>query len=239
MDVFQFSAAARREEDAARIVDAGGRARRLWVGLAAGLRLLRDPRDTQQVFVLAAAVDRPHLDSLLARVNDLPEGRALLREQPAIDSKSVDFARLRALPADTLGGAYARMLEREGLDPDLFQPPPLLSPELTYLVQRIRQSHDIWHVVTGLSTSVPDEIALQAFTHAQLRNRTSRLIVRFGALFHGLREPSLRARVRAFQRAGSRCAFLLVVRWEELWDMRLDELRRRLGVSAPEAPFAA
>jgi ubiquinone biosynthesis protein Coq4 len=130
------------------------------------------------------------------------------------------------------------MLQREQLDPDLFQPPPLLSPELAYVAQRIRQSHDIWHVITGLSTSIPDEIALQAFTNAQLHNNTSRLIVRFGTPLYGLRYPQLRERVRAFQHVESRCAFLVTVRWEELWEVPLSTLREQLGVILPEPALA-
>lgn len=239
MELSWFSSAVRDEESAARIVDSGSKLRRFWLGLVAGLRLALNPRDTRQVFIVATVVDRPRLGLLLERVRELPEGRALLAERPAIDSKSVDLARLRALPADTLGGAYARLLERERLDPDLFQPPPLLSPELTFLAQRIRQTHDIWHVITELSTSLPDEIALQAFTNGQLHNNTSRLLVRFGTLFFGLRYPRLRERTRAFRHAGGRCAFLLTVRWEELWNVRVEELRERLEVVLPEAPRAA
>lgn len=234
MEISRFSGAALQEESAARIVDSGNRLRRLWLGLVAGLRLLLNPRDTRQVFVLASAVDRPRLSVLLAHLKELPEGRALLEARAAIDSKSVDFARLRGLPAHTLGGAYARMLEREQLDPDLFQPPPLLSPELAYVAQRVRQSHDLWHVLTGLSTSIPDEVALQAFTRAQLHNNTSRLIVVFGTLFYGLRYPQMRRHARVWQRAGSRCTFLLTVRWEELWEVPLDQLREQLGLIVPE-----
>jgi ubiquinone biosynthesis protein COQ4 len=233
MERSRISGAALQEEAAARSVDSGSRLRRLRLGLVAGVRLLLNPRDTQQVFVLAAAVDRPRLHLLLAQLRARPEGRALLAKRPSIDSKSVDLARLRALPPDTLGGAYARMLERERLDPDLFQPPPLLSPELSYVAQRVRQTHDIWHVVTGLSTSIADEIALQAFTNAQLHNHTSRLIVTFGALFYGVRYPDLREHVRAFRRVGSGCAFLLTVYWEELWELPLDRVRAQLGVLLP------
>ena len=222
-----------REAAAARIVDSGSTLRSAWLGITAGFRLLLDPDDTRQVFVIATVVDRPRLRRMVERLEQLPEGRALLAERPAIDSKSVDYARLRRLPEHTLGGAYARMLEREGLDPDLFQPPPLLAPELAYVAQRIRQTHDIWHVITGLSTDVPGEVALQAFTNGQLHNRTSRLIVTFGTLFYGMRYRNLRRRARAFKRAGLRSQFLLAVRWEELWEEPLDALRARLGVELP------
>jgi hypothetical protein len=114
------------EEHAARIVDSGSALRRSWLGLTAGVRLLLNPNDTQQAFLLSTAVDRPRLARLHAELSKLPAGRALLAERPAIDSKSVDYAYLRSLPATTLGGAYALALQRQRLDPDVFQPPPLL-----------------------------------------------------------------------------------------------------------------
>jgi ubiquinone biosynthesis protein Coq4 len=46
--------------------------------------------------------------------------------------------------------------------------------------QRTRQTHDLWHVLTGLGTDIPGEIALQAFTYEQLHHNFSRLIMSRG-----------------------------------------------------------
>jgi ubiquinone biosynthesis protein COQ4 len=235
------------EEAAAEIVNSGDALARYWLALRAGTRLALDTSDTKQVFVLAAAVDRPTLKALYQRMLERPAGRALLEERPAIDSRSIDYTALRALPANTLGGAYARMLDAKKLDPDVFQAPPQLAPELAYVAQRLRQSHDLWHVLTGLPTDVPGEIALQAFTYAQIRGTTSWLLMVFGVLIFGLRYPQLLTEVRAWYRAGERCAFLPEVRWEDRWQEPLELVRTSLGIvpstraqtSSPSTPPAA
>jgi ubiquinone biosynthesis protein COQ4 len=200
------------------------------LALHAGLSLALDPNDTQQVFYLAFAVDRETLPRVWSRLTGDPIGRELVRTQASIDSKHVDFARLRALPADTLGGAYVRALDANGLDPDIFQRPPGLPDELGYVAQRARQTHDLWHVLTGLDTDIPGEIALQAFTHAQLGQNFSKLIARFGLLFFGARYPRVWGLSKRAKRAGQSAKFLLAVRWEDWWADSLAEVRARVGL---------
>ncbi len=204
------------------------RARLAW---RAGIALALDPSDTQQVFYLAQALDRPTLPRIAARLAALPAGRELLRARPAIDSRSVDLAALRALPANTLGGAYVRVLDENGLDPDIFQRPPGLPDDLAYVAQRLRQTHDLWHVVTGFDTDVPGEIALQAFTYAQLRQRFSLLIVLFGLLIFTLRHPRVWPMSMRARRVGKQAAWLFGERLEDRWTEPLAALRERLGLS--------
>jgi ubiquinone biosynthesis protein COQ4 len=160
-----------------------------------------------------------------------PSGRELLRERPAIDSRSVDYAWLRSLPADTLGGAYVRSLDEQHLDPDIFQPPPGLPDELAFVAQRTRQTHDLWHVLTGLPTDIPGEVALQAFQYAQLGQKFSQAIVLFGLLFFGLRYPRMWRMVARAREAGKAAGFLLAVRWEELWTQPLVRVREQFGIA--------
>jgi ubiquinone biosynthesis protein COQ4 len=222
------------EHGAEQILSRGGLLARIVLGVRAAISLARNPNDTAQVFILARALDRESLPRLRAKLARSEEGRELLARRPAIDSRHVDFAALRALPAETLGGAYARMLERNELDPDLFTSPGLADPELDFVAQRVRQTHDLWHVVTGLSTDVPSEIALQAFTYAQLHQRFSRLIAVGGALHFSLRYRGLIARTRRWYHAGRKVPFLLAVPWESWWQVPLAEVRARLGI-VPEA----
>jgi ubiquinone biosynthesis protein COQ4 len=220
----------RDEAEAARILEAGGWFTRAVIALRAGAALARDPNDTEQVFLLARALDSDSLPRMRRRLEGSADGRALLRDRPAIDRASVDFDALRALGADTLGGAYVRMMDANGLTPDIFKAPPAVEPDLAYVAQRIRQTHDLWHVVTGLATDIPGEVALQAFTHAQLGQRFSRAIVLHGLLIFGLRYPRMFGLVRRWHRAGRRMPYLLAVRWEELWDRPLSEVRAHLGL---------
>jgi len=220
----------RDEAEAMEVALTGSAFDRARLALGAGLALSLDPNDTRQVFYLAIALDRETLPRIAVRLAASPSGAELLRTRAAIDSKHVDYAALRALPPDTLGGAYARALATRGLDPDIFQRPPGIPDDLAYVAQRARQSHDLWHVLTGLDTDIPGEIALQAFSHAQLGQNFSKLLVGFGLAIFGLRYPRVWQMVKRAKRAGAGAEFLLAMRWEDWWADPLSEVRARVRV---------
>jgi ubiquinone biosynthesis protein COQ4 len=220
------------EREAARIALEGTVRERLATGARALYELIRDTSRTEQVFLLGLVVNGPFFPSLVARITAAPGGLELLAERPSIDSRSVDFDALRALPATTLGGAYARYLDDNKLDPDLFQAPPGLPQVAQTIAQRIRQTHDIWHVLTGYHPDVPGELALQGFTFAQLRMPSALLIATIGTLARARSEV---AAVLDGYRRGMETQFLPPVRFEEMWDRDLDDVRRELGVR-PAAP---
>ena len=85
------------EAETAEVLANGGAFARLVVGLRAGTKLALDTGDTEQVFLLARALDYASLPRTLRRLQQTEEGHALLRDRPAIDRASVDFDRLRAL----------------------------------------------------------------------------------------------------------------------------------------------
>jgi len=232
------------EQERSAIADAEARAveavragifSRLRLALDAGGALARRPSDTSQVFRLVVALDYGRLERLRDRLLASAEGRALMRARAAIDSRSVDYDALRALPEHTLGGAYVRALDRDGLDPDLFVPPRHLPSDIAYVAQRARQTHDILHVLTGLGTDIPGEIQLQAFTHGQLGNRTSRAIAVWGTLLYGPGRPRLFRDAYRWFRAGRRARFLLPIAFEDLWREPVVALRARLGIVVPTA----
>lgn len=215
------------ELEAARIAMFGTRWQRMSLGARALGRLFRDPDDTVQVFMAGLALNARRFPQLLARIEASESGRRLLEEEPSIDSRTVDFDHMRALPAATFGGAYARYLDDNDLDPDLFQAPPGLPRVPRFIAQRIRQTHDLWHVLTGYKPDVAGELALQGFTFAQVRMPTSLLIATLGT---ALRAPGEARRVLDGYRRGRDAAFLPVVRFEKYWERPLDEVRRELGV---------
>jgi ubiquinone biosynthesis protein COQ4 len=215
------------ELEAARVAMYGTTWERVSLGLASLRRLLRDPDDTVQVFLAGLALNAPFFPQLLARIEADEGGRRLMAEQPSIDTRTVDFDALRGLPASTMGGAYARYLDDNGLDPDLFKPPPGLPAVPRFIAQRMRQTHDLWHVLTGYRPDVAGELALQGFTFAQLRMPTSLLISTLGT---ALRAPREARRVLDGYRRGRDAAFLPVIRFEEMWERPLDDVRRELRV---------
>lgn len=215
------------EVDAARIAMSGGGRDRARLAARSLVRLFRDPDDTVQVLLFGLAVNAGRLPQLLARIAMADGGLDLLRDRPTIDSSTVDFARLRQLPPTTLGGAYARYLDDNHLDPDLFQPPPGLPEVPRFIAQRLRQTHDIWHVLTGYAPDVPGELALQAFTFAQIGMPSSLLIATLGT---PVKAPAAWRRVWDGYLRGRDAAFLAAVRFESMWDRPVEDLRRELRI---------
>lgn len=102
--------------------------------------------------------------------------------------------------------------------------------DLRYIAQRMRQTHDLWHVLTGYDTDVAGEIELQAFTYGQVRTPFA-LFVALGGL---ARAPGGRTRLaarvwRAFHRA-RRAQPLCYRAWEQRFTTPLSDVRRELGL---------
>jgi ubiquinone biosynthesis protein COQ4 len=216
------------EADAANAALAGTKRQRARIAFGALRRLLQNPDDTRQVFLLGIAANAKSFPQFYLRFSSSPDGEALLRDRPSIDNAVV--ARLRTLAADTLGGAYARYLDSNGLDADLFQAPPGLPQPIAYIAQRVRQTHDIWHVLTGYHPDVPGEVALQGFTFAQTKMPSAGLIAAFGTLRALPMKPSVIAMtIDGFLR-GRDAAFLAAVRWEDHFERKLSDVRKDFGV---------
>ena len=201
------------------------------LALRALRRLMKDPNDTEQVFVLSVAMSARHFPHMLALFLSDERGALLFNRRAAIDKKSVDYDALRALPSTTLGGAYARFLDDRGLDPDLFQAPPGMPPGIAYVAQRMRQTHDLWHVVTGYNSDIEGELQLLAFTYGQTGAPSMRLLSSLGTLHYALRFGQFMfGKVFAGYRRGKRAPFMGNVVWEDMWHMPLAEVREQLGV---------
>lgn len=194
-------------------------------------RLLADTGDTGQVLAMAIVLNAPHFMRIWLVMSETEEGRQVLAERPALDSRGVDREWLRALPEGTLGREYVRFLDDNGLDGDFFQAPPDVPAEVAYLSQRLRQSHDVWHPVTGYGPSVRDELALQAFTWAQLGLPHAKLVVVGGLLRFGLGDRGLLGHVLEGYRRGKRARAFAPVHWESRWERPLAEVRAELGVA--------
>jgi ubiquinone biosynthesis protein COQ4 len=148
-----------------------------------------------------------------------------------------DIDELMRLPESTLGGAYARHMQASNLKPDFFEDVPPRH-RMHFLRLRLRQTHDIWHVLAGFGTDEFGEVGLQGFYFAQFTNGQSALILASAVLKSVLRGRfgDLELHLDAFcegYRNGKSAASLLAVEWERMWERDLASLRRDLRVEAP------
>src|SRR5580704_5479869 len=130
--------------------------------------LLADPDDLPQVFTLLEAFSGDTLERMERRLAASEPGRRLLAERPDVVRLLEDRDALRRLPAGSLGRAYLAFLESENISAAGIQDADTrgrshgddLPPDLDYLRRRMRDTHDLWHTVTGYKGDVLGETAL-------------------------------------------------------------------------------
>ena len=208
------------------------------VALRALAALSADPDDLPKVFTIIDSLPGRAPARMLARMRGSEEGRRLLASKPDLALRLADRAALRALPQGTLGRAYAALMDREGITPqgivdasDLGRErSPELSEEQRFIGNRMRDSHDLWHAVTGYGPDLLGEASLLCFTYAQTKNPGVALVA-----FLGLMKADSAERRMMWEgyRRGQRAEWLPAIVWEELLDRPLEEVRERMRVGPP------
>ena len=203
--------------------------------LVSGLAtFLKNPESLEGVFAVSRSLQNSTLSAQMFRhLLANPEIAALVQEnwRPG----SIDLDALLALPEGSLGHVYAHQLRAQGLTPDsLIDPTPVHSPE-DYITHRLRETHDIVHVLTGFGTDGPGELGLQAFNLAQNRSPLAVLLI-FGGMLSALQndeplEDLLEALSRGFQ-MGLKARCLIAQKLEDGWDRPLAEWRQALDLPA-------
>lgn len=199
------------------------------------VRVLGDSTKTHEIHRVEEITGRPRYRRLLAEMAKTEEGRRILAERPELSSNHVDYDHLRKLPATTLGGAYVRHLDNNGITAD-YQAAATRhvdDPDMAYLMRRFRQTHDVWHALLGIGISGHEEVLIHWFSWGQLRLPVSALIMVFGTFKHLVLERrwnALRHSALEAYRAGRDAAPLLGVVWEDLWEEPLDDVRDRFGI---------
>jgi ubiquinone biosynthesis protein COQ4 len=197
--------------------------------------LVRDPQKTENVFRLADIVSAENTE-LVREVgkymSQFPSFGRLYDEKYVPPMPDLDS--LSRLPASTLGGAYARHMRANNLKAEFFPHTQTLSKR-DYYVERARRTHDVWHVLTNLDTSVSGEIGLQAFALAQTRSPLSALIVAGGILHTLIFNKAIYSetidKIFAGYQLGKQAEFLLGVKFEDRWSDDLEKLKKELRLA--------
>ncbi len=144
-----------------------------------------------------------------------------------------DIETLIEYPEETLGYAYASYIKKSGFDPSFYRDVKV-KDDVTYVLLRTRQTHDIWHVITGFNTDGVGEIGLKAFELAQTRRSLAVFLVAGGLLIALVKSPELLydllEQIAIGYNMGSKAKPLLAQKWEEHWDKSLSEWRNELGI---------
>ncbi|GJD19127.1 hypothetical protein RIVM261_040830 [Rivularia sp. IAM M-261] len=160
-----------------------------------------------------------------------PSMAAILQER-YVGSKH-DLEVLLQYPQNSFGYIYANTMKEQGLDLN-YIPMVNIDSDTSYVEYRWRQTHDIWHVITGFDISEIGEIGLQAFYLAQFGLPFSGLVVASGLVGSILYQPEetglLLDAIAHGWHMGKQAKPLIAQRWEEMWSKPLLELRQELNV---------
>jgi ubiquinone biosynthesis protein COQ4 len=199
-------------------------------------RLLQATGDTRQVFVILRAMRGHALANTFRRFAQSTIGKAVLAERRDLYPALADREGLRLLPDGSLGRAYLAFMEEEKLSAEgLVQasenweddPVP---PDVGLFRSRMRELHDLSHVVTGYGRDPLGELCLLTFTYRQFGNLGRLLIVAMA--WSQIPRPG-RAAVFEAWRNGKSCGWLGDRDWEALLARPLDEVRRALSLTMP------
>ena len=207
--------------------------------LRAFRKLVADKEDTAQVFEIMRALSGRSLARGYNHMLKTQEGgrQAYLAEELAY--KLDDPVWLARFEPGTVGASYRAFREERGFTAEgLADEARKIGPQIdaqhpvVWYSRRIRDVHDIWHVLTGYETDALGEACVVAFSYAQTRN-LGFAFIGWGAAREIQREvksvPARRAVWQAY-RNGKAAHWLPGLDYEALFAQPLEVARQRLNI---------
>jgi ubiquinone biosynthesis protein Coq4 len=196
------------------------------------ISLLRDPGQTESVYDIEDGLSKTEATKqAIAYLKAKPGVAAIIEERYL--APAPDLEALLQLPSDSLGYVYAKYITDSGFDPNFYRKVDI-NDDISYVLFRLRQTHDLWHIVTGCNTDVVDELALKAFEIPQARRTMSVVLLAGGILRVMFNNPEdldrLLDRIAVMYRMGAKAKPFLAQKWEDDWEKPLSRWREELGV---------
>ncbi|MBA4160995.1 MAG: hypothetical protein C0515_02680 [Novosphingobium sp.] len=206
--------------------------------------LVKDKEDTSKVTPIFEAL--PWRGVYDAALSFLATERAqeIRRKEPSLVRILDDHEALRKLPEGSLAHVYCDFMEREGLSAqglvdelDKNRPAHMYwDDQVTWYFNRMRDTHDLMHILSGFGRDALGEQCVLAFTYSQQPSPAHLFLGYAGALEMARRAtvkvPVFRA-VREGQKMGKACPRLVEMAITELLALPIEEVRRRLNIKAP------
>ncbi len=199
------------------------------------LTLVRDPSKLDAVFDILDSLETSESGArIVAGFTSDPRYREAFAKRPSIGR--IDFDALLRLPEGTLGHTFASEMRARGLDPNDIQMKPDDGSERGFVFRHLRETHDLWHTVTGFDVDVAGELGLQAVYLAQFEAQLALIILSLGFLntaFFAMDDKTHRLdEIARGWRLGRDAKPLFGFDWAAHYATPLVEVRRMLGLEA-------
>lgn len=207
-------------------------------------KLVENKEDTEQVFHIIEATKGKKSHRQAWDFIGSEQGKRFLAEQVNIPEMLDNHDRWADLPENSVGKHYIAFMKREGLtaqglveESHKWAPPEARPQDLTeWYFNRLRDTHDLFHVLTTYGRDALGEASLLGFSYAQNHNSGVLFIAYAGARqikkVTGTKAPLFSA-VREGQRLGKAAAKLAHMDVEAVMREDIDEARVRLNIGEP------
>jgi len=204
--------------------------------------LIKDKEATREVFPIFEALPWRGAYAAARAFLMSERGQAIRKSEPSLVAILDDHPALRRLPKGSLGQVYCDFMEREGLSAqglvdelaEYRSADYQINDQVAWYINRLRDTHDLLHVLTGFGRDALGEQCVLAFTYSQQPALAHLFLGYAGAMEIKKRvnssAPVLRA-VREAQRLGKACPRLIELPIRELLAMPLAAARARLGIT--------
>jgi ubiquinone biosynthesis protein COQ4 len=211
--------------------------------LKAFRKLLADKEDTTQVFIIMQALNGRSTVKGYRRLISTISGGRLAYERTEMAAVLSEDAFIDSFAANTVGGAYRHFVRSEGLSAeglaeesrkvrgaaqDVHHP-------IAWFGRRIRDTHDLWHILTGYHRDGLGELCLVAFSYAQTGSLGWAFIA-VGGVLQGFKVGQGRRTAKIVWQAyrnGKKAAWLPGQDFVALLSEPLAAARERLNIARP------
>ena len=208
--------------------------------------LMKDKEDTTQVFEVMRALRGDAMQRGAARFKTLEDGQRILKAEEELLDTLKDRDWLATLPEGSLGREYLAFMIREGItaeglvESSVEAGYPVQDKAVALYGRRLRDQHDLWHVVTGYGRDGVGEACVVAFSYPQTKSLGFAVIAAmagytFKSQFKG--QPIVRAVWQAYL-DGRRSEWLPGQDWRHLLTLPIGEVRQRLKIRRPSRYLA-
>jgi ubiquinone biosynthesis protein COQ4 len=206
-------------------------------------RLFKNKEDTAEVFEIMFALNGRAYAADYARLLASEEGGRIAYERVEFADRLLDAEWVDGFPPGSVGAAYrefqsVRHLSVRGLIDESHKGVPARELDrrhpYAWWFRRIRDLHDVWHVLTGYGSDALGEMCLAAFAYQEVRGAGWALIVAGGFLrCHGPAAGRARLAILEAQGRARRAAWLPGEDYEQLMFEPLEAARARLRLTPP------
>lgn len=211
-------------------------------------KLVANKEDTEQVFHITEALKgrRTHRQAISFLTS--PEGQRFLAQETTIPAMLDDHERWADCAPNTVAAHYIAFMKREGLsaaglvaESEKFMPPEQqLQDQMQWYFHRLRDTHDLFHVLTGYGRDALGEASLLGFTYEQNFNRGIWFIAYAAA--HQIKKQSgtkapIYASINEGRRLGKAAKKLAHMDVETVMRMDIGEARAMLNIGRPQTYF--